>query len=130
MLHMLYLPDPETEQYVLGLMGDELARCCHEAWICISGTPDRYPFQMHLGRLPEELVVRCLSDLAHVSFSSRFEPTNFLEMLRSTFGTAAPRDTPERESGFIILLRWLHSGSNPCSSTEVGHSSVAQKTRP
>ncbi|MEO7995249.1 MAG: hypothetical protein ABI743_12695, partial [bacterium] len=49
----------------------------------------RYPFQMHLGALPADLAVRCLTDLARVTFGPKAgPPANFQESLERTFGTA------------------------------------------
>src|SRR5207302_1252505 len=43
--------------------------------------------QMHLGGLPPDVVVRCLRDLAAVTFGPRQEPPeNFEQLLQSTFG--------------------------------------------
>lgn len=86
-LHLLYCPDTETEQYVRSLLGECLQPCRPEAWVCTAEGTMRYPFQMHLGALPEESIIRCLSQLAHLTFSpSATQPRNYEETLLSTFG--------------------------------------------
>jgi protoporphyrinogen oxidase len=86
-LHLLYCPDGETEAFVRDLLGERLLPCRPEAWVCTGAGTVRYPFQMHLGSLPYETVVQCLTDLARNRFG---QPTrgreNFEQLLRETFG--------------------------------------------
>lgn len=85
-IHILYFPDEETERYIRSLVPD-LVLCPPKAWVHAAGNRLRYPFQMHLAGLPREDIVRCLKDLARVSFETRSTlSANFEEMLLSTFG--------------------------------------------
>lgn len=86
-LHSLYFSDSATETRVRALLGGELAWCPPEAWVeTLHGTV-RFPFQMHLGGLPKDLVVKCVSDLAKVLFKrEKRNPSNFEEFLLLTYG--------------------------------------------
>src|SRR5688572_13589476 len=53
-LHLLYFQDPQTEERVRALMGDDLAPCAPRAWCETSAGTTRFPFQMHLGGLDPE----------------------------------------------------------------------------
>jgi protoporphyrinogen oxidase len=89
LLHVLYLPDADTEQFVCDLLGDMLAPCSTQAWVDTSIGIVRYPFQMHLGGLPPDAIVRCLADLAQVTFRPLVRtPENFEQVLQDTFGAA------------------------------------------
>jgi protoporphyrinogen oxidase len=86
-LHLLYFSDLKTEDRIRHLLGDILAWCPPEAWVDTNDGIVRYPFQMHLGGLNQDVVIRCLSDLAKVTFNPLPQkPSNFEEMLLSTFG--------------------------------------------
>jgi protoporphyrinogen oxidase len=86
-LHLLHVADAATEARFRTLVGDDLARCPPEAWVETKAGTTRFPFQMNLHGLDAEVVVRCLRDLAQVSFSGpRPAPRNFHDVLLSTFG--------------------------------------------
>jgi len=86
-LHLLYLPDPDTSEWVHGFPGLHLEPCPPVAWVDTTEGTVRYPFQMHLAGLPPAIIRRCLSDLAQVTFSSGAAPIeNFEEHLLATFG--------------------------------------------
>ena len=88
-LHLLYFSNPRVESRIRALLGDNLSQLSQESWVeTLAGTV-RYPFQMHLGGLKQEVTLRCLHDLARVTFGPRNgEPANFEEMLLGTFGQA------------------------------------------
>ncbi|HYE77880.1 MAG TPA: NAD(P)-binding protein [bacterium] len=90
-LHLLYFgADRTTENRILDLVGRDVMRAMRpDAWVeTVHGTV-RYPFQMHLGGLPTEIVVSCLRDLAQVTFGPHTEaPADFTSMLDQTFGRA------------------------------------------
>lgn len=88
-LHLLYFQDEKTEWRIRELLGDVLQPCPLDAWVeCLQGTV-RYPFQMHLGGLDRETVIRCVRDFAEVSLiPPAAEPVNYEDMLRRTFGAA------------------------------------------
>lgn len=86
-LHLLHVPDPEMEAKFRSLVGDDLARCPPEAWVETKAGTTRFPFQMNLHGLDAEVVVRCLHDLARVTFGDpQPAPRNFHDVLLSTFG--------------------------------------------
>jgi len=86
-LHLLYFQDPDTEHAVRALMGDVLAPCPPVAWCETSRGTTRFPFQMNLRGLDVEARMRCVQDLAEVSFGGSAERAeNFEEHLRCTFG--------------------------------------------
>lgn len=86
-VHLLYFPDPPTASRVRAIVGEDLKPCIPLAWVeCEAGTV-RFPFQMHLGGLPPQVVARCVRDLAEVTFGPRpATPDNFEDMLLSSFG--------------------------------------------
>jgi protoporphyrinogen oxidase len=86
-LHVLYFDDPATEGRLRRITAAHLSPCTPEAWVeCLAGTA-RYPFQMHLADLDHEVVIRCLRDLAEVSFRpAPSPPADFAEWLLRTFG--------------------------------------------
>lgn len=87
-LHLIYFHDQRTEKRIRGIMGTTLAPCRAESWVETARGAVRFPFQMHLGGLDRESIVRCLNDLADVTFSPKVKkPENFEEMLLGTFGT-------------------------------------------
>jgi len=86
-LHLLHVSDAATEARFRSLVGDDLARCPPEAWVETSAGTTRFPFQMNLHGLDAEVVVRCVRDLARVTFAGpRPAPRNFHDVLLSTFG--------------------------------------------
>lgn len=88
-LHLLYFgADKATESRILELVGAENMRATRpDAWVEIPEGIVRYPFQMHLGSLPPATVVRCLRDLAEVTFGPHGDPpADFAAMLLQTFG--------------------------------------------
>ena len=91
-IHLLYFPDPLVEQRVRALLGDALAPTRAEAWVeCAAGVV-RYPFQMHLGGLDRETAMRCVADLASVTFApSALRAPHFEAWLREHFGEAMCR---------------------------------------
>jgi len=84
--HLLYFPDKKTEKRIKALVGDTLARCQPVAFAEALDGVCRYPFQMHLGGLSQEALVKALHDFAEVTFGKHQNPLNFEEMLLSTFG--------------------------------------------
>src|SRR5579859_2592738 len=73
-VHLLYFPDPSTASRVRTIVGEDLKPCIPLAWVeCEAGTV-RFPFQMHLGGLPPQVVARCVRDLAEVTFGLRAGP--------------------------------------------------------
>ncbi|MCH7897946.1 MAG: FAD-dependent oxidoreductase, partial [Proteobacteria bacterium] len=89
-VHLLYFPDEDPERRIRAVMGDLLVPCPPEAWVETKVGTTRYPLQMHLGALPPKCVLRCLQDLANVTFNSHADqpPRNFEQMLERTFGRA------------------------------------------
>jgi len=88
-LHLLYFQDSVTEQRVRGLLGDLLAPCPPVAWCETAAGTTRFPFQMNLRGLDLETRVRCVRDLAEVSFRrSAHPPADFEQHLLATFGRA------------------------------------------
>ena len=88
-LHLLYFQDPDTERRIRGLMGDLLAPCPPVAWCETRAGVTRFPFQMNLRGLELESRLRCIRDLAEVTFrDSRHRPTDFEQHLLGTFGRA------------------------------------------
>jgi protoporphyrinogen oxidase len=86
-LHVLYFSDEATETRIKQLLGDDLASCPPTAWVETAFGTVGFPFQMHLGELAPDAAVRCLYDLAKVTFTEkRCPPTNFEETLLQTFG--------------------------------------------
>lgn len=86
-LHLLYFADPKTEARITALLGDRLQRVKPEAWVETPAGTVRFPFQMHLGGLDREVVVRCLADLARETFAPAGPaPENFEQLLLRTFG--------------------------------------------
>ncbi|NQU23116.1 MAG: FAD-dependent oxidoreductase [Candidatus Nealsonbacteria bacterium] len=86
-LHLLYFADPKTETRIRRLLGDELAPCPPTAWVETGDGVVRYPFQMHLRGLKQSTIVRCLADLAEVTYVPESDrPAHFQEMLLRTFG--------------------------------------------
>ena len=87
MLHLLHLADPGVEARLQALIGDVLAPCPPEAWVETAAGVTRFPFQMHLAPLAREAVVRCLKDLAEVTYRPRpGRPAHFEDYLLRTFG--------------------------------------------
>lgn len=89
-LHLLHFQDKETEKRMRKLMGKILQPCPPVAWVeCLQGRA-RYPFQMHLGGLDHETMIRCVRDFAKVNFSppAANNPVSYEDMLRRTFGEA------------------------------------------
>lgn len=86
-IHLLHLSDPVSERRLRGLLGDVLARCPPRAFVeCAAGTT-RFPLQDHLAGLDPAAVVRCLTDLAQVTYApSPAPPNSYAEMLRQSFG--------------------------------------------
>lgn len=88
-LHLLYFADPATHVRVSELLGRDLAPCAPEAWCESRSGVTRYPFQMHLGTLPDDIVEHCLRDLAKATFGARGDaPASFEALLLATFGQA------------------------------------------
>ncbi|CAG1008628.1 hypothetical protein PHYC_03593 [Phycisphaerales bacterium] len=88
-VHLLYFQDLDTERRVRGLMGDVLAPCPPTAWVETPHGTTRFPLQMHLGGLDPEVCVRCIKDLAELTYKPPAQqPRNFEEMLLLTFGRA------------------------------------------
>ncbi len=86
-LHLLHFQDKEIEQRMRKLMGDILQPCPPVAWVECSQGRVRYPFQMHLGGLERETMIRCVRDFAKVNFSSSAgESVSYEDMLCRTFG--------------------------------------------
>ena len=86
-LHLLHMPNAAMEARLRALVGPDLQRCPPEAWVETSAGTTRFPFQMNLYGLDPEVVVRCVRDLARVSFAhTRAAPRNFHDVLLSTFG--------------------------------------------
>lgn len=86
-LHLLYFADERTESRIRGLLGDILVPCSAESWVETPCGAVRYPFQMHLGGLKEDVTVRGLRDLASAAFGPAGQPAaNFEEVLLQTFG--------------------------------------------
>jgi len=86
-IHVLYFADPKTESRIRTLLGDVLQPCPPEAWVETSAGTVRFPFQMHLGGLEPSVVVRCLRDLAEVTFNPTSEPpANYEDLLLRSFG--------------------------------------------
>jgi protoporphyrinogen oxidase len=86
-LHLLHVSDAAMEARFRSLLGDDLARCPPEAWVETTAGTTRFPFQMNLHGLDAEVVVRCLRDLARVTFAGPSPaPRNFHDVLLSTFG--------------------------------------------
>lgn len=87
-IHLLYFGDDHaTQQRVQDLLGESLAPCTPQAWVESRSGTTRFPLQMHLGRLPHEVMSRCLHDLeeaAKVSPAPQIE--NYKSMLIATFG--------------------------------------------
>jgi len=85
-IHILYFPDHSIEQQVRFHVPD-LTFCPPTAWVNTPAGRLKYPFQMHLGALSREVVVKCLRDLAETTFGRPgITPTNFQQMLEHTFG--------------------------------------------
>ena len=88
-LHLLYFQDSDTERRVRSLMGDVLAPCPPVAWCETAAGTTRFPFQMNLRGLDPETRVRCVRDLAEVTFRGLAQvPTDFEQHLLRTFGRA------------------------------------------
>lgn len=86
-LHLLYFDDAATEARIREFLGDDLTPCQPEAWVETTSGTVRFPFQMHLGGLEQDTIIRCLRDLAKVTFRPADKaPSNFEEMLLQTFG--------------------------------------------
>jgi len=86
-LHVLYFADGVTERRIQDMLGETLAPCSPVAFVETRSGTTRYPFQMHLEGLDADTVIRCLRDLASVTFGpARGEPRNFQEMLLQAFG--------------------------------------------
>jgi len=86
-LHLLYFADPKTETRICQLLGDDLAPCPPVAWVETADGVVRYPFQMHLRGLQPATIVRCLADLAEVTYApGNGRAAHFEEMLLRTFG--------------------------------------------
>lgn len=86
-IHVLYFADPKTEGRIKALLGDVLQPCPPEAWVETSAGTVRFPFQMHLGGLEQATVIRCLRDLAEVTFHPSTEPpANYEDLLLRSFG--------------------------------------------
>jgi protoporphyrinogen oxidase len=88
-VHLLYFQDPDTERRIRGLLGNVLAPCPPRAWVETPHGTTRFPFQLNLGGLNPETCVRCLKDLAELTYRPPAQtPRNFEEMLLLTFGRA------------------------------------------
>lgn len=87
-LHLLYFWDDETERIVKHLLKSDLVECPPRAYVETAVGTTLYPFQMHLGTLPNATVARCLTDLARKTFTETSAPpaANFRDMLCKTFG--------------------------------------------
>ncbi|MFA6047018.1 MAG: FAD-dependent oxidoreductase [Phycisphaerales bacterium] len=86
-VHLLYFQDRETERRIVDLLGDVLAPCPPRAWVETLHGTTLFPLQLHLGGLNPETCVKCLRDIAELTFRPpETLPTNFEEMLRLTFG--------------------------------------------
>ena len=87
-IHILHFKDKETEAKIQELLADCLAPCPPQAWVETAFGTTRFPFQMHLSGLEPDQIVRCLRDLAEVTFTpSKIKPSDFSEMLLQTFGS-------------------------------------------
>jgi protoporphyrinogen oxidase len=86
-LHLLHFADDEVERRVRKMLGETLVACPTVAWVETSGGVTQYPLQMHLAPLARDQVVRCLHDLAEVTFRPKLgTPANFEDYLLRTFG--------------------------------------------
>jgi len=87
-LHLLYFPNDSTAARIQTLPGLALAPCPPEAWVESRSGITRFPFQMHLGSLPPDVIAACLRDLAACTFGPRETPRSFEALLLATFGQA------------------------------------------
>lgn len=89
-LHLLYFWDDETARLVKGLLGSHLVDCRPEAWVQTPYGVTRYPFQMHLGSLPRELVSRCIADIeaAATCTADGLPAAHFADVLERGYGKA------------------------------------------
>ena len=119
-LHVLHVSDPTIEEWIRQLAGAHLAPLQPEAWVETLAGTTRYPVQMHLAPLAEDVVSRCLHDLAELRHQRFAEPpANYHEWLRRMFGRTLceifflpyNRKTWRRRS--MVWPRRVSSGTSP-----------------
>lgn len=59
--HVLHFQDPDTLEWVKGLLGERLIRYRRQAHVATHGTFVRYPFQAHLFGLPQDVTAECVA---------------------------------------------------------------------
>lgn len=88
-IHLLHFADPVTQQRIVDLDGTHLEACPPEAFVEAGGGISRFPIQLHLGDLPEDVARRCVDDFAQAARRDDARvPGSYEEMLLRTFGRA------------------------------------------
>lgn len=87
-IHLLYLPDDKTKNRIRAMLGEDLAPCPPVAWVESLAGCVRYPFQNHLGALPNRAaLIDCIKGFAEVAFDPDTRtPPHYEAMLRRSFG--------------------------------------------
>ncbi|MFT7520288.1 MAG: protoporphyrinogen oxidase, partial [Kiritimatiellia bacterium] len=86
-LHLLHLQDPDLESMLAQLLGGALVRCPPQAWVETRAGTARFPLQMHLGHLDNDVVTDIIAELSELTYGpERAAATNYRELLQRSFG--------------------------------------------
>jgi len=86
--HILFTRDDYVRTLFEGLLKGNLFRHTREAYIYLGGAYVRYPFEVNLNTLPEEIIQECIDGVMNRKTT---EPTNFEEWIYTTFGDGIAR---------------------------------------
>jgi len=91
--HLLHLHDAYGKDFILGLLGGNVATHERRAWIYSRGAYTRYPFQANTRGLPGEVVADCVAGLLETVHRPRAlaKSPDFLSWSRATFGDGITR---------------------------------------
>ncbi len=91
--HLLHLHDSYGKNFILELLGDNVASLERKAWIYSQEVYTRYPFQANVNGLPAATVLDCVAGFLETVHRPRSLPSrpDFLSWSRATFGEGITR---------------------------------------
>ncbi len=86
--HILFTRDDYVRTLFEDLLKGNLRRHARESYIYLEGVYVRYPFEVNLNTLPEDIIQECIDGVIN---RKNFEPKNFEEWIYTTFGDGIAR---------------------------------------
>jgi protoporphyrinogen oxidase len=86
--HILFTRDDYVRTLFKDLLKGNLCRHARESYIYLEGVYVRYPFEVNLKTLPEDIIQECIDGIIN---RKTFKPKNFEEWIYTTFGGGIAR---------------------------------------